>query len=330
MKHHFGDMIDRESGHWTTIPNVERYIFSISDVIPGSRDVTIVTIGKRDEAWERVFTLPNLEEVTLHEPTPKQLAAISELRSLKRLRITHARTKSIDFIRPLHNVEELVLEYVSGFEDLAPLQDLTRLRAVHFENLRKVVDFGGLSGISSLKYLAIYGTLDWKQPIADFEFLNGLPSLEYLGLWQFITRQPFPAMLPIRRLTQLKKLNLHGSYLNTDEYALMEECLKGRGVKGSQWGPYRKTAYRQIPLPSNDIRSHLSDDVIRAEHPEVVLRFDGKREIGDPDSEWFEFTGKAAGRAKCDHPAASAKCMEIERKYEAMKRSARELIERTA
>ena len=91
MRHHFGDFLDREGGYWTTIPNVERYAYRIGDVPSGSKEVTIVTIGKEDENWARALTLPNLEELTLHEPTPEQLGAIGGPHSLKRLRITHAR-----------------------------------------------------------------------------------------------------------------------------------------------------------------------------------------------------------------------------------------------
>ena len=29
MRHHFGDMLDREGGYWTTIPNRERYAYRI-------------------------------------------------------------------------------------------------------------------------------------------------------------------------------------------------------------------------------------------------------------------------------------------------------------
>jgi hypothetical protein len=158
MRHHFGDFLDRDGGYWTTIPNRERYAYRIGDVPSGSKEVTIVTIGKEDENWLRALTLPNLEELTLHDPTPEQLEAISNLRSLKRLRVTHARPRSIEFIVPMIGVEELVLEYVSGFDDLAPLRGLKRLRALHMENLRRVSDFSGLSGIKSLRYLSIYGT----------------------------------------------------------------------------------------------------------------------------------------------------------------------------
>src|SRR5688572_28299794 len=186
MRHHFGDFLDRDGGYWTTIPNFDRYAYRIGDVPSGSKEVTIVTIGREDENWSRALSFPNLEELTLNDPTQEQLGAISELRSLKRLRVSYARPKSIAFIESMRGLKELVLEYVSGFSDLSPLRGLRRLRALHIENLRRVSNFGGLSGIDSLRYLAIYGTLDWKQPIEDFQFLRGLRGLEVLALWQII------------------------------------------------------------------------------------------------------------------------------------------------
>lgn len=325
MRHHFGDSLDREGDYWTTIPNRERYAYLIGDVPAGSPDVTIVTIGKEDENWSRALTLPNLEELTLHEPTPEQIQAIGGLHSLKRLRITHARPRTIEFLKSMSGVEELVLEYVSGFGDLSPLQGLKRLRSLHIENLRRVSSFSGLSGIESLRYLAIHGTLDWKQPIAEFEFLAGLPGLEVMALWQIICQKAYPALLPAIGLRSLKKLKLHGSYLAAEEYALLEAGLPG--VEGAAWGPFRTIAYSQINLPASDIRAQLPPEVIRANHPEVTICYDGRREIDDPDTRWFEFTGKGAGRVKCGSPKAEQRCAEYAQTYEAMKQAAKKLID---
>jgi hypothetical protein len=290
--------------------------------------VTIVTIGKEDENWSRALTLPNLEELTLHDPTQEQIEAIGVLHSLKRLRVTHARPRSIEFIESMHGVEELVLEYVSGFSDLSPLRGLKRLRALHVENLRRVSDFSGLAGLDSLRYLAIHGTLDWKQPIENFEFLRGLRGLEVLALWQIISKRAYPAMLPALSLRRLKKLKLHGSYLAAEEYALLEEGLQG--VEGASWGPFRTVAYSQMALPSSDIRAQLPEEIIRANYPEVLIRFDGKREIDDPASRWFEFTGKGAGRIRCGSSKAEQRCMEYAKRYDAMKQAAKSLIEEKA
>jgi len=114
-------------------------------------------------------------------------------------------------------LEELILEYVSGFSDLSPLSKLKKIKSLHFENLRKVKNFSGLSGIESLKYLYINGTLDWKQPIEDFEFLKGLPNLEVLALIQVINKTPFPAFKPVLNLKRLQKIKLISNMFATRE-----------------------------------------------------------------------------------------------------------------
>jgi hypothetical protein len=287
MKHHFGDFLDRDGDYWTVVPNRERYAYRIESVPTGCEQVTIATIGSDDEQWRNVFTFPNLEELTLHSPSREQLQAVAELTELKRLRITHARPKDIAFIGPLSRLEELVLEYVSGFSDLSPLCSLRKLKSLHIENLRRVTDFGGLSGLACLRYLRIDGTLDWKQPIADFEFLRGLPNLEVLSFGQIINKTPYPALLPALGLKELKRLRLTWKMLAAEEYALLECGL--HDVEGTNWGPYTRFEY-------------------------------------SPGEEWFEFTGKGAGRAKCDHAKAEQKCAEYTVKYERMKAEAESTI----
>lgn len=326
MRHHFGDSLDRDGDYWTLVPNRERYAYRIADVPAGSREILIVTIGKTDENLARALTLPNLEELTLHEPTPEQLLAIGSLRSVKRLRVTHARPKTLDFIGAMSGLEEVVLEYVSGFSDLSPLSGLKKLRALHIENLRRVSDFSGLAGATTLRYLAIHGTFDWEQPIDGFEFLRGLPQLEVLALWQVKCRAPYPALLPATALSRLKRLRVHGSYLATEEFALLEEGLNG--VEGATWGPYRTVARSQLQLPHHDVRAHLPLETLRTHHPDVRVHYDGKRFIDDPDSRWFEFTGRGAGRVKCSSPHAEAKCRELAQRYAEMKQEARALIDR--
>lgn len=324
MKHHFGDFLDRDGDYWTVVPNRERYSYVIGDVPPGSKEITIVTIGGNDESWEKVSTFPNLEELTLHEPTKLQLEAVSDLKILKRLRITHARPTDLSFLKSSLNIEELVLEYVSGFSDLSPLKYLKKLRSLHLENLRRVSDFSGLIGLESLKYLRIDGTLDWKQPIEDFEFLRGLPNLEVLSFGQIINKSPYPALLPVRDLKNLKRIKLVWNMLAPEEYALMEVALPE--VAGADWGPYRRFAYSLLPIPQNDIRAHLPEDVIKLNHPEITINYKGERRLNDPANEWYEFTGKKAGRVKCSNPTSKAKCDEYEKKYNLMKNEARRII----
>lgn len=324
MKHHFGDLLDREGDYWTVIPNRERYAYFIGDVPSGSKEIITVTIGKDDENWERVFSFPNLEELTLHEPSKVQLESISQLTHIKRLRITHARPKSIEVLSSLVNVEELILEYVSGFSDLSPLRTLKKLKSLHLENLRGVKNFSGLSGIESLRYLRIDGTFDWKQPISDFEYLKGLPNLEVLSLGQIINKTDFPALLPALSLKKLKRVKISFNMFDAKEYALLSVGLEG--VLGANWSAYAKTAYSRVPLSKNDVRYHLPDDVIKKNHPDVYISYTGERLINNPNDEWFEFTGKGSGRVKCGNANSTERCIEYSQKFESMKTEAREII----
>lgn len=235
MKHHFADFLDRTGDYWTIIPNRERFAFIADFEIANKEEVKILTISKHQEEkhWRQVFDCLNLEELTLHDPSKEQIQAIRKLTNIKRLRITFFRAIDIEFISDLQNLEELILEYVSGFSDLTPLRKLTKLKSLHFENLRRVSNFDGLKGISSLRYLHIDGTLDWNQPIENFEFLKGLPNLEVFSLGFIINKTEFPALLPILHLNKLKKIKIGRATFKTNEYAFLKVAIPD--VEGCDW-----------------------------------------------------------------------------------------------
>jgi hypothetical protein len=324
MKHHFGDLLDRSGDHWTVVPNRERHCHGLERIDAGDPAVRVVLIGAQTRGWERALALPNLEEVTLHEPTAAQVEATGRCLRLRRLRITHFRAKDIEALAGLVHLEELVLEYVSGFSDLAPLARLPKLRSLHLENLRRVDDFSGLAGCTALRYLAILGTLDWNQPIAGFGFLRGLANLESLALMFVRTAHAYPAFLPAVALGRLQSLRIAPNEFATDEYALLSVVLEG--VPGTDWGPFRRRAWSDIPLPKGDPRSSLDDAQLQARYPEVLIDHKGRRRIANPDDEWFEFTGKRAGRVKCTHPASASRCAEAAQRYAAMQAQARALL----
>ncbi|ANF52626.1 hypothetical protein A0O34_19855 [Chryseobacterium glaciei] len=242
MRHHFADLLDREDEYWTIVPNNERNAYSIEKEIKDKGSVRILTISKNHENWRQIFDFPNLEELTLHDPSKEQVEAIKDLTLLKRLRLSFFRAKDIEFIENLKNLEEVVFEYVSGFSNLSPLQKLTKLRSVHFENLRRVSNFDGLKGIDSLKYLHIDGTLDWNQPIDNFSFLEGLPNLEVLSLGFVINKTEFPAFLPVLTLKKLKRLIMGMATFSAKEYAFLNKALpnviKGYTEDDTSWSAY--------------------------------------------------------------------------------------------
>ncbi|MFC2427725.1 MAG: hypothetical protein ACFNTA_01945 [Campylobacter sp.] len=152
--------------------------------------------------------------------------------------------KNIDFLARLPLLRELVLEYVSGFYDLSPLKELKSLKSAHFENLRRVSDFSGLSGIASLRYLGINGTLDWDQSIKDFEFLRDLGALEALKLIWVKCKAPYPALLPLVALKNLKKINIYPQAFALEEYALVQLVCEGvEGAKMPLTTEFKDTGY---------------------------------------------------------------------------------------
>ena len=255
MKHHFGDMLDRSGGHWTVVPNAQRYAYQMPEWTSGQKLISIATIGNGDTNWELIGTFPNLEELTLHSPSAEQLAFVSQLWRLKRLRITHARPKDIGFISRLQNLEEVILEYVSGFDDLTPIGDLKNLKALHMENLRCVRDFSSITGAKSLKHLSIYGTLDWAQPVESFEFLSSLNDLEHISLHFLKAPKVEQPLLSVAQLPNLQKLNIAMNVFPLEVFAWLEAKLPT--VNGAQRPAFVKFGGKDEEFHQRDYRSRI-------------------------------------------------------------------------
>lgn len=274
MKHHFGDMLDRSGGHWEVIPNAERYSYQTSEWTSGQKSISIATIGGNDTNWDIIGTFPHLEELTLHSPSNEQLAFVSTLWRLKRLRITHARPKNIRFLSRLQNLEEVVLEYVSGFSDLSPLGELKKLQALHIENLRRVSDFSGLKGATTLRYLGLYGTVDWSQPIDSFDFLSSLNRLEYL-LLHFIkspkTERPLGS---IKKLPNLRKIDISMNAFPLEVFAWLEANFAH--IEGAVRPACIKFGGRDESIHERDIRFRMPIEEFNR-FPNLFVGADGRR-----------------------------------------------------
>jgi len=292
MKHHFADLLDREGDYWTVIPNMERFAFSLDQKIETPNEAKIVTISKDDKHWKQVFELPNIEELTLHEPNKEQVKAVSSINGIKRLRISHVRLNDIEFISAFDNLEECVFEYVSGFSNLTPFSELKKLKSLHFENLKRVSDFSGLSGLDNLKYLHIDGTIDWNQPIENLDFLKDLPNLEVLALGFVSVKSDYPAFLSVLHLNKLKRIRIGLGTLTTNEYAFLETALP------------------------NTICGAFGDS----------NNWELCQDLGNR----IEFLGKRAGWINKDNKNANQRCQEFISKYESMKLEASEIIKDVA
>jgi hypothetical protein len=274
MKHHFGDMLDRSGGHWNFVPNAKRYAFHMPEWTSGQKLITIATISGEDVNWEILGTFPNLEELTLHSPSNEQIAFVSNLWRLKRLRITHARPKNLDFIARLQGLEEIILEYVSGFSDFSPLSQLSGLRALHIENVRRVSDFSGLSNSPRLAYLSIDGTLDWAQPVEDFDFLGSLGSLEYLRLMNVHSPTKPQPLASLTELKNLSKIMIGMSTFPLEVFAWLEAKIPH--VEGAVRQPFVKFGGEDRAIDARDHRSRMPIEEFN-NYRDLFVGKDGKR-----------------------------------------------------
>jgi hypothetical protein len=220
---------------------MERFAFIADFEIENKDEVKILTISKTQDKifWEQIFDCPNLEELTLHDPSPEQVQAIRKLKKIQRLRVTFFRAKDIEFIGDMENLEELILEYFSGFSDLAPLRKLKKLKSIHCENLRRVCDFSGLTGIKSLRYIYINGTFDWSQPVENFDFLSEIPNLEILalGFGVKVVHSTYPMFKSIINNKKIKKLRIGRAFCSLEDYAFVEVLLGQENITYSDDTP---------------------------------------------------------------------------------------------
>ena len=315
MKHHFADLLERSFEYWTIAPNRERWACHFPDLDEAPIDSHRLTITRNDKNWQRLRELPALADLTLHEPDQSQLAALADFPKLTALRISHARPKTLAMIEGLTNLRELVLEYVSGVSDLGPIGRLPSLRALHLENLRRVSDFSGLGASKSLRYVAIFGTLDWSQPIESFDFLRSMDSLEHLNLG-FGVRVPnapfvFNSLLGHKKLARLE---IGMATLPLEKYAWLEAKLPH--LEGTVRPAFARSGgggARQ--LEADDYRTKMP----LTEFQRFPLLFegkDGKRYEKIPHEAILLGKGQRIVSGTDEH--VTAKCAEHEEKYRAL------------
>jgi len=315
LKHHFGDFLDRSKGYWTIVPNRDRWAYRYPDLADAPLDASIVTIQKDDINWSRIHELPKLRELTLHEPTKEQLSSIEGLVNLTSLRITHARPKSLAFLRGLLNLEELVLEYVSGFSDLEPLGDLSNLHALHLENLRRVKSFTGLGACKSLKYLSIDGTFDWNQPVEDLNFLESMTVLEYLRLAKIRIDAESPVLRALVNLHSLKYLEISQNTLQLEDFAFIE--ANRPDVQGAVRPAYKVNEAVRRPVSKRDIRNSMPKSKF-LELKASYIADDGSRFIDEPMTAFL--LGKGTRTVTGAPDKIHDKCASHERTYRALVR----------
>lgn len=314
MKHHFANLLEDANPYWSISPNAERWKHHFDDLADAPSDTCKLTITRDDAHWQRIFDLSALTELTLHEPNPQQLDALFRLPNLTALRISHARPKSLEMLENLDQLRELVLEYVSGFDDLTPVGHLPALVALHTENLRGASDFSMLGCSKSLRYFAIYGTLDWNQPIESFDFLRDLCSLELLKLG-FGVRVPTTTRVfgSLLHHPTLKEVSIGLGTLALENYAWLEAMLPH--VTGTVRPAYVRYGGAVKPIHATELRAQMSQgEFLR--NSSVFIGSNGKRYEQTPHQAML--LGKGMRIVSGTDEKVDAKCAAHEKKYQAL------------
>lgn len=219
---------ENPSGYWSFNSFSASNEYKLHKVLArGEVNTKWVRISKNEENWGRLSAFKNLEEIHLYSPSDAQIDLISRLEGIKRLSIFSYRPKTIDFLVRMTALEELSLDAVSGFDDLSPIQHLRNLRALNLDLLRRIKDFSALEFLNGLRFLRIVGTYDFDQPIRDLSFCRGLKNLEYLIIDQIRVLKKEHSASPLRHLESLKYIGMPRNAFPLEEYAFIEEALKG-------------------------------------------------------------------------------------------------------
>lgn len=138
--------------------------------------------------WVRFLqteTLPVKEVHVCSSVNQKVFDALCRQNSIESLRIKRLTCKQIDAIVDLRSLKKLFIECGSSLTDISPLTELTGLEVLILGQTKNIHDYSALAALKSLKVLGIcsYPTyLNAIIKVDDLGFLKELPSLEYVDI----------------------------------------------------------------------------------------------------------------------------------------------------
>lgn len=131
--------------------------------------------------------LPSLRSLTLREITLPDLAVLLPLTGLRSLDLKLGGTRDLSLLPQVGQLEYLELWMVRGLDDLTPLAQVTTLRYVHLEALKRVTALpADLSGLVQLD--SMY--LETMKGLSDLTPLMTAPALRQLALVNMTHLQP--------------------------------------------------------------------------------------------------------------------------------------------
>jgi hypothetical protein len=103
---------------------------------------------------------------------PKDLDSIGSLAGLEALGLYGFTLKMLDVVRPLRNLERLCIN-AGSLEDIQPVGELPKLKALELMLVRKLKDVSPVAGVNTLQYLAL-NTMKMITALPDCSHLKAL------------------------------------------------------------------------------------------------------------------------------------------------------------
>ena len=130
-------------------------------------------------------TLPVREVHVCSSIDQKFFDALCRQSTIESMRIKRFTGRQINAIADLRSLKKLFIECGSSLTDISPLSKLTGLEVLILGQTKNIHDYSALSALKNLKVLGIcaYQTaVNTTIEVDDFWFIKELPSLEYVDI----------------------------------------------------------------------------------------------------------------------------------------------------
>lgn len=159
-----------------------------------------------------LYSLPDLEELTIDSESLKEISFVEKMNSLYRLKIEDSIMLDVSPLEGKNSLKELALIDNYDVTDYDVLSTLTELELLELE-LCSVSDMPDVSGWTKLKSLMVRGA-------EDISFLAGLPQLETLYL-AGCDCSAYEVLASLQKVETLKLSGVYGDVTSLDVLAEM-------------------------------------------------------------------------------------------------------------
>jgi hypothetical protein len=196
---------------------------AVDDVAKAPPDTRSIRLISGARGFDKLPSYRNLKALWCFNINENRLRSICGCTSLESLYIENIKTENLCCLRELTNLRLLGLESCSratSLEVVSKLRSLSGLAITHFKNVH---DLGPLAELSSLRTLAVAGSMWTRMRVNSFKPLEGLRNLELLHLTNIKAEDE--SLRPFGGLRNLKHLDLANFY-PMSEFAWLSQRLR--------------------------------------------------------------------------------------------------------